>query len=353
MSSLVLFYILSLFLTAVCNKHNLRMVYFVITIWVSVLSFFYEPSESADLTRHIETIKFYGDIGLDWVIENRLNLNPLTHLLFYAFSFIKEPRFFSCFCTFVTYGFSLLLLYRASRFYSLSKSTIVILTMFLLFNWNYLLVAGSCRVFMLYAIVAYFFYMEFVEDRYHKLAILVYLASVLFHYGILLVLIPRLILYLYKPANKKVYLWAFFIVAYFVYNGVSNYEAILFESILDKSESYKNYNVFGIWQFLNSLICVLVCCFCAIKGRSLLVEIKRFYILFWIIVVIIFLYLSNFQVIYRESNLIATLSVVLFSHILKSHNDQTMKTIIGLQSIVSLIYSLVYVYSGIDFKFVI
>ena len=350
---LFFFYISSLVLTSVCNKCNLPKVYFLITIGISVLSFFYVPSESADLYRHFETIKFYGEMGLDWVLENRCNLNPLTSLLFYVFSFVEETRLFTSFCTFVTYGFSLLLLYRASKFYSLNKHLIVLLTMFLLFNWNYLLVASNCRIFMLYSIIAYFFYMEFVENRSHKTAFVIYIASVFFHYGIMLVIIPRFFMYLYKPANKIVYLWAVIFVAFFAYKGVSNYEAILLESVSNKIEGYKEYNVFGTWQFLNSLVCVLLCCFYALKRRIYLVSISKYYILFWCIIVFMFLQISNYQVLYRESNFVASLSIVMFSCIFRSCNDKGMRQIIRAQSIVTLIYSFVYVYPYMDFIFII
>lgn len=350
---LFLFYILSLFLTAVCNKRNLHRIYLLITVGISMLSFFYVPSESADLYRHWESIKFYGEQGLDWVLENRCNINPLTSLLFYIFSFVGEIRLYASFCTFITYGFSLLLLYRVSVFYSLSKQAIVLLTMFLLFNWNYLLVASNCRIFMLYSIIAFFFYMEFVEKRLHKTAFVVYIASVFFHYGILLVIIPRLFMYLYKPANKLVYLWAIILVAFFAYKGTSNYEAILLESVSDKIEGYKEYNVFGTWQYLNSLACVLLCCFYVFKRRNYLNNIKKYVMLFWLIIAFLFLQITNFQVLYRESNLTASLSIVLFANILWSYKDQRMEQIIMIQSIITFIYSLVYVYPHMDFMFVI
>lgn len=353
MTVLFFFYVLSLLLTAVSNSRNLSKSFFFIVLCISTISFFYVPSESADLYRHFANIEFYRDVGFDWILENRMDLNPLTNLLLYAFSFTGEPRLFTSFCTFITYGFNLLLLYRVSKWYSLSKSKIVLLTMFLLFNWNYLLVASNCRIFMLYAIVAYFFYMEFVENRFHKSALIVYLASILFHYGILLVVIPRLLLYLYKPTNKIVYLWALIGLAFFAYNGISNYQTLFLDSVSDRIERYKDYKTFGKWQFLNSLIVVLMCCFYTIKKRFYLKEIKRFSLVFGLIVIPIFLQISNFQVIYRESNLIASLSVVLFSQILSNKNDYIMRQIIGIQSIISLVYSFIYVYPNMDFIFVI
>ncbi len=353
MIELFLFYMISQFLIIVSNKRDLLKVYGLITIGISVLSFFYDPIISSDLYRHLERIEFYGDMGYDWVVENQFYLNPLSNLLLYAFSFLGEPRFFTSFCTFITYGFSFLLLYRVSKIYSLSKPVIVLLTMFLLFNWNYMLVASNSRIFMLYAIIAYFFYMEFVEDRYHNTALFIYISSVFFHYAILLVVIPRLIIYLYKPVNRITYLGLIIIIAFIVYYGVTNSNVIFQDSISEKVDFYKKYNVFGKWQFLNSLLCVLVCCIMALRIRAKHDGIRTFIVLFWFIVIPIFLQLSNFQVIYRESNLVASLSIVLIAHLLKANKDSIMKTVIVIQSIYTIVYSFVYVYSTIDFKFVI
>ena len=349
---LLLFFVLSFLLISVCDKKNYSKVFSLIVAGISAISFFYSPSESADLYRHFELIQLYRETGIEFVIENRMGLNPLTHLLFYVFSLSSESRLYPVFCTLVTYGFSFLLLYRVSKFYALSRSAISLLTVFLLFNWNYLLVVSNCRIFMLYAIVAYFFYMEFIENRLHKSALIVYVASILFHYGILLVVIPRFLLYFYKPVSKKVYLWAIFFLVLLAYYSSSSNQTMFLNFLSDKVEGYMQYDTFGKWQFLNSLIVVLLSCFFALQKRIYLVDIKRFCLLFWLIVVPIFLQLSNFQVIYRESNLIASLAIVLFSRILSIKNDQLMRHILGLQILFTITYSLMYVYPYMNFSFI-
>lgn len=352
MSILFAFYIISLLITIVSSKRSLPIAYTFIVLFLSIISFFYVPSETADLYRLFEAIEFYGDMGLEWVLENECNLNPLTSLFLYSFSYIGDLRFFTSFIVFVTYGFSFLLLYRVTKFYSLKKPIIILLTMFLLFNWNYLLVASNCRIFMLYAIIAFLFYMEFIEDKLHKTAFFVYIAALLFHYGILLVLIPRFLLYLYKPTNKKIYLVVLIMFSLLAYKGMS-YLSLFYGALLDRIQGYQDYKVFGVWQFLNSLVCVLVCCFYALYKRVKLYDIKKFCILFWLIIIPIFLQLSNFQVIYRESNFVASLSVVLFSHIFSKSQSSLMQMVIGIQAIASILYSFVYVYSHIDFIFVL
>ena len=161
MIELLLFYLFSLLLLASSSRRTIPYVFVLIVIGLSVVSFFYTPLETSDLYRHHENIVLYGEMGFDWVLENRLNINPLSHLLYYVFSFLGEPRLYASFSIFITYGFIFLLLHRLSIFYGLSKKSIFLLSTFLLLNWNYLMVVSNCRIFMLYSIIAYFYYMEF------------------------------------------------------------------------------------------------------------------------------------------------------------------------------------------------
>ena len=351
MTILIFFYIISLFIIILSRKSHLAIAYRFIVISLSVISYFYVPTESADLYRHFESIEFYGEMGLSWVLENECHLNPLSSLLFYLFSILGTPQLFTSFAVLVTYGFTMMLLYRVSKYYSLNKGIITLLSLFLLCNWNYLLVASNCRIFMLYAIIAFFFYIEFIEDRLHKTAFFVYIAAIFYHYGILLVLIPRFILYLYKPKNKILYLIIPVILSYIAYKDISSFGLIFFDAVYDKVKQYQDYRVFGIWQFLNSLVCVIVCCFYALTKRSHLHNIKRYLLLFWLVVIPIFLQMSNFQVIYRESNFVASIAIVLFAHVFSNISDPSMKLIITIQSIVSILYSFMYVYPYMDFIF--
>lgn len=353
MIMLLLFYIVSLSLVAFSSKRDIPRIFMVIVASLGVLSFFYTPNEEADLYRHYENIVFYGEMGLEWVLENRTHINPLTSLLLYSFSLFDEPRMFASFSVLVTYGFSFALIYKVSKFYSLSQSKIFFLSAFVLLNWNYLLVVSNCRIFMLYAILAYYFYMEFIEDRCHKSAIVVYLASVLFHYGILLILVPRLFLYLYNQNNKFFYVLLLVMLVLSVTFADSLYQIVLFKSMLEMAEAYEDYKTFGVLQYLNSILCIVVCCLSCIVHRARLSENKEFQYLFWLIILLILFQITNFQVVYRESNVIASLSVVLFAQIIKLGNHNFMRTILSTQCFITFMYYLWFVYSYMEFKFVL
>ena len=351
---LFLFYIFSLLLLVISSKRTIPRVFVLIVVGMSVMSFFFVASEASDLYRHYENIVLYGETGLEWVIENRCDINPLTSLLLYGFSFLGEPRFFASFSVLITYGFIFLLLHKLSIIYGLSKKSIFILSAFLLLNWNYLLVVSNCRIFMLYSIIAYFYYMEFYEGKFHKSALVVYIVSVLFHYGILLVLIPRFLLYLYKPADKKIYLYMLLLVFVCVFFGRTMFQSVLIDSVADKIEGYQRYSTFGLLQYINSLFSVVTCCICVFLGEYYVLRNRRYFILFIITIIILIMQLSNYQVVYRESNVIASLSVILLAQgVASGKNCSLIRTILVIQTATTFVYYLFYEYQFIEYNFIV
>ena len=146
------FVLLSVLLILRVAEKHIRIVFFLIVSCISMLSFFVEPSDTWDLYRHYETIGLYGDMGLDWVLANRIDDNPLTALYLFVFSYLNDPRFFALCTIFITYGFVFMLLHEVIKDYNLSRKTIAWISLYLLSNWNYLLVVSNCRIFMLYSV---------------------------------------------------------------------------------------------------------------------------------------------------------------------------------------------------------
>lgn len=351
---LFLFFVIALVLIYFSNIWNIHKIFIFIVVAISVLSFFYLPPETADLYRHYETIEFYGEMGLKWVLENQCDINPLTSLLLYIFSFLDEPRFYASFTTIITYGFSFMLLYKVSMFYSLTKNSILLLSAFILINYNYLMTVSNNRIFMLYAIVSYFFYMDFIEERFHKTAFCVYILSVFFHYGIILVVVPRLFMYFYKPASKRVYFYFLVLLILFIYKGELILQSFWLDLVADKVDGYKHYTTFGILQYSNSLFCIITCCTCIILGKYPIYQNSKYQILFWLILSILLFNSTNYQVVYRGSNLITSLSIVPFAQMMYDDTKQELlKIVLAIQCVITLAYYLFYEYQFVDFKFVI
>lgn len=127
-------------------------------------------------------------------------------------------------------------------------------------NFNYFYVIGNTRIYICFAVLAYFMYVDIVEKKYRIFCFLVYAALCYFHYGILPFVLIRIVLLLIKktsPIVKKA-----FIVILPVLIFAANKIAIALGSASDgllgtvekKVSGYSDYEVFGIWQFSMSII---------------------------------------------------------------------------------------------------
>lgn len=349
----LVFILVSELLVLRSSARNLQYVFMLIVVSLASLSFFIETSETWDLYRHHETITMYGELGLDWVLSNRLDQNPLTVLFLYVFSLVNEPRLFQFVAVLVTYGFTLMLLFEVQKEFRISRKSIAWILFYLLSNWNYVLVVGNCRIFMLYAIIAYLFYIEFVRDRHHLLSLIVYIAACFFHYGIAVVLVARIIIYVKKYVKNNVLLILLSIVAFSCYSYILSFMGsnALMTTIGDKVIAYQAYKVFGIWQYTSSLINIVLVLFVFIN--SWLRSNKSNYNLTCLVVFIsIFVHITNYQIIIRETCLVSSLAIVPLVPLF-SKNTSTLSALIKIESIVILIYRCWYEYGLLDFSFII
>lgn len=334
---------------------RLKFVFSLVVLALSALSFFVAPSESWDLFRHYETIELYGDQGLDWVIAFRLDQNPLTALYLYSFSFLSDTRFFAFVTILITYGFTFLLLYEAKKDYNLNRNSVAWLSFYLLSNWNYLLVTSNCRIFMLYAIVAYFFYMELVRDRHHVIAPIVYVASCFFHYGIVIVLVARFVLYLQSFVKNSVmltFILFLFIATYsYLLPMLSSYSLV--ETIESKIESYQAYNVFGTLQYASSLANIILVAFIFALTKMKDIVNTKFTTVSIFTLLIIATQITNYQIIIRETCIVSSFAIVPLIAIICEKKHQTIISAVKFESIIMLAYRCWYEYTVLDYNFVI
>lgn len=357
----VVYFILFFIFPLLRNKPYLfySILFILVLSW---LSYYVLPGKSWDLYRHLETIELYKDVGLDWVIKNRMDLNLLTHLYLYLFTFV-DGRLFPATTVFISYFIPILLIYKCAKRFELSQVSVFVITFFFISNLNYLLVVSNCRMYILYALFAYFLYMELIEKKYKIGAWIFYLAAPLFHYGILPLVGCRLVLLLRKKyiISDKVILVSLFLLSVgyiFIlpYLGTTG----MLSAIGSKVSGYQGYKVFGKWQYMNSMTCLImifIIAYLVYKQYKYHGEYGAF--LFYIVCLSIFLagQLSNYQLIYRSSNFYSMFAVVPFALMQSTSDVKVIKyrEILGLgivlQSVYSFIYNFVYVYNTVSFDF--
>ena len=237
-------------------------------------------------------------------------------------------------------------------------------------NFNYFYVIGNTRIYICFAVLAYFMYVDIVEKKYRIFCFLVYAALCYFHYGILPFVLIRIVLLLIKktsPIVKKA-----FIVILPVLIFAANKIAIALGSASDgllgtvekKVSGYSDYEVFGIWQFSMLLSMTITESLFKKKNTDGLLGnrlLNGMYNYDWMIVysiVAIFLFASNYQFVLRTPNFIQiALSVPLLFLLYRFRNpvNKNLKPytyiLLSAESVIHFAYLLLYVYNNAQFVF--
>ena len=233
--------------------------------------------------------------------------------------------------------------------------------------------------------MAYFLYMDIVEKKHRPLCFLAYLVLCYFHYAMLVFVLLRVVFTLSRKLKGILSGISTILVPIVLMAGYSFIEKYgggigsLFKSASDRLQGYESYEVFGIWQFLASIvrvavfivICVLAVLVCN-KMRSVekqkrlgqqeirhrLDQINRFsdfnmFCLYLSITVITFI--TNFQFVLRTPYFIQTMiSVVVLLALsgLKKYDkrlNSVVRTILIVESVAHLAYLMIYVYNSLQF----
>ena len=237
-------------------------------------------------------------------------------------------------------------------------------------NFNYFYVIGNTRIYICFAVLAYFMYVDIVEKKYRIFCFLVYAALCYFHYGILPFVLIRIVLLLIKktsPIVKKA-----FIVILPVLIFAANKIAIALGSASDgllgtvekKVSGYSDYEVFGIWQLIMLLSMTITESLFKKKNTDGLLGnrlLNGMYNYDWMIVysiVAIFLFASNYQFVLRTPNFIQiALSVPLLFLLYRFRNpvNKNLKPytyiLLSAESVIHFAYLLLYVYNNAQFVF--
>ncbi len=372
-------------LNATVAKKNLKLFLFISTVVLATLAYHIVAYETSDLSRYITTMDLCREMGWDWIYKYYGPHNPLTYGFLYVVSMFNNDAILPALAVAITYGLSFVLLYKASKKLQSSFSEITLAYWFLILNMNFMYVATVIRFYIAFAIMAYFLYMDIIEKKNRPLCFIVYFVLCYFHYAMLVFLLLRFV-FIFSRKLKGVLSGIgtilIPIVLMFGYTFIEKFgggASSLFKSASDRLQGYENYEVFGIWQFLASMVRVsvfIVLCILAVlvcnKMRDVekqkhfgqqelchrLDQINRFsdfnmFCLYLSITVLTFI--TNFQFVLRTPYFIQTMiSVVVLLALseLKKYDkrlNSAVRTILIVESIAHLAYLMIYVYNSLQF----
>ena len=378
-------HLLVLLAGAVMIRKHPKKFYILATAILSLLSYFVIATENMDLFRYIRIMEYIRTMGFDWGMETYGPSNPLAFIFFYGISLFDNDAILPAVAVAITYGFSFALLYKASKRLNASTMDTYIALVFFMLNMNYCYVIDVVRIYMAFAIMAYFLYMDIVEKKHRIFCFVVYAALCYFHYAMMVFVILRIILMItrkFKGVLAAIVSLLVPIVVFVAYKFVEGFsgESLLFSVANDKLLGYKDYTVFGVWQFAASMIrCALFVILCLLafwlcsnwkyelanktlgdNSRESVMFVKRnsdlvMYTLY--IVFTVFIFITNYQFVLRVpyfAQIFMSFVLLLVMTRIKKIDYQYhsfVSVIIILESVAHLGYLLIYVYKNLTFAF--
>ncbi|MBR2454763.1 MAG: EpsG family protein [Clostridia bacterium] len=378
-------HLLVLLAGAVMIRKHPKKFYILATAILSLLSYFVIATENMDLFRYIRIMEYIRAMGFDWGMDTYGPSNPLAFIFFYGISLFENDAMLPAVAVATTYGFSFALLYKASKRLNASTMDTYIALVFFMLNMNYCYVIDVVRIYMAFAIMAYFLYMDIVEKKHRIFCFVVYAALCYFHYAMMVFVILRIILIItrrFKGVLAAIVSLLVPVVVFVAYKFVEGFsgESLLFSVANDKLLGYKDYTVFGVWQFAASMIrCALFVALCLFafwlcsnwkyelanktlgdNSRETVMFVKRnsdlvMYTLY--IVFTVFVFITNYQFVLRVpyfAQIFMSFVLLLVMTRIKKIDYQYhtfVSVIIILESVAHFGYLLLYVYKNLTFTF--
>lgn len=243
------------------SKKNYRIYLALIAIVYSYIAYHVVFTDTMDIGRVTTSMQYWYRNGWTWFLINKTDIDPLSALYYYAIGLTGDNHLIPAISVLIIYGFSLGLIYRCSVFYNLSKRETNMLVFFFMSIFVFFYALSNIRIYMCFAIIAFFVYMELIEDKCHIIAWPFYIASIFFHYASFPFVLVRVLVYRYNKLTVKRILGL--LVLFIGYTQAGTILSLigansgLLYTIQYKLNGYSTYSTFGMEYFIDSLLKVI------------------------------------------------------------------------------------------------
>lgn len=378
MKYVILVYFVIFLLNPIIARKHYRIYLLISVFMFSALAYFVIPTANMDLYRYLNLMDLSNHMGFSWTMRHNSSTNPLAIVFFYGMSLLKNNNLLPSVTVFIVYSCSFIILYRVSKRFDLTYGQMNILFLFLVLNLNYCYIIDVIRIYIAYAIMALFLYIDLIEKKYRPICFAVYIAMCYFHFAVVVILLLRIVLLLVKRDRGIIVLLTVVLIPIALFAGysIAKYftgENLLISVISDKIEGYITYETFGVWQFavslvrlatmlLISLVCIYMCHILLRRSdnthelrntnRSFVFSVFCIYN-----IITVFTFITNYQYVLRTPYFIQIIASVPLAFILskssefKSEYLTLLKGFVVFESFAHFAYLLIYVYGNLIFSF--
>lgn len=257
-------------------------------IILCILSFFFVPSNSADLTRiRIYMNNVYGNMSYKEYLTLLLTRSTFTtHTFYFLVSKIGIKELLSVVTCFINYSIFCYILYDYSKRKEINGLSIANAFLLYLFTGQYMEVISGLRSMSAFSILFFCIYREFFQNKSVIHNLIFYLLAIGFHSAVVpLVIIRFTYLAIQKEnrASRKIFNCFIFVMLLFF---TLKYGTHILETTTSKAETYLQTNVYSyFWCYLSSIITLILILYVyAINLKVIKDKIpKKYRILFYLI----------------------------------------------------------------------
>lgn len=382
MKYIILTYAVIFALNPVLAKKHRKFYYAITAIMLAALAYFVVPLQEMDIYRYTNMMEYFRKKGFHWAMSEYGETNPAAVVFFYCVSLFPNNGFLPAVSVLIVYGFSLALLYKASKRLNVSNGAVNTVFLFFMLNFNYCYVIDVVKIYIAYAVLAYFLYIDLIEKRRRPLCFAVYILLCYFHYAVVLILLLRIIFLLTSKLKGAVSLITTVFIPFILllgYKFLDNFtgDLSILTSVSDKIEDYKGYETFGVWQFLASVIRVGMFIIigiavpivynelkCLNRSKNIGINLRtasnvnQYSTFCMYITLSVITFITNYQYVLRTPyfiQILISVPVLFVLFYLKKFNRRYYSAcsfLIAVESFAHFAYLLIYVYGALDFSFV-
>lgn len=241
-------------------KHIKRVLIFYVFI-LCVISFFYVPSTTSDLTRlRIYIDNVYSNMTFRKYLEV-LSSTPTftTHTYYYIISKIGIKELLSVISCLINYSIMSYVLYDYAKTNKLNGKAMAKAILLYAFIGEYIEVVSGIRSMCAYSIYFLCIYREFFQKKEITSNLVLYLLSVGFHTSAVPLVFARFIFLLFQKENviaKKIFNILVCIVLLYISIKYGN---TIIEATTTKAENYLNNDIFSyFWTQLSTILMIVL-----------------------------------------------------------------------------------------------
>ena len=187
------------------KRENLKYYFLIVSLVLAVLAFLYVPNSKMDLYRHYTMLDMTRIYGFDYIMtSDDYKSLPVIGIYMYLISLLNCNSFLPGITAFIVYKLSLDIVYLSGIKYNSSKSGMLLAAYFYIGTANYLGTISGIRNPLAITIFIYLLYIELIEKKHIKLCWIGYLMTCLIHVSMVLPLVLRISVYLYKRFTKTI-----------------------------------------------------------------------------------------------------------------------------------------------------